>query len=187
MPLWYQFAATAYGWDPVKSDRLNTTVKQREATFDPAITADLWSVTRQTARGLDEGGEPARLEIERDTFDDPVFQAGVRAAIKADGGMRAAGKIPVGCKDPKTGKLVGPKMKCRPGFELELVTGTPFYVCRNKQTGETEQPTYECEGDTVYIDDPITAIGKALAGDLGRLALILGLGYLVFREFGNDK
>lgn len=182
MPLWYQFAATAYGWDPAKSDRLNTTARQRDALFDAAITSDLWTAARQTARGLDAGNEPARLDIDADTFDSPVFQAGVRSAISGDGGMRAAGKIPVGCRDPKTGKLVGPRMKCRPGFELELVPGTPFYVCRNKKTGEHEQPTYECEGETVYIDDPITAIGKAIAGDLGRLALILGLAYLVFRE-----
>lgn len=180
MPLWYQFAATAYGWDPAKQDRLNTSARQRDKLFDAALVDDLWSATRQTARGLDQGTEPARLEIDPDTFDNPIFQAGVKTAIKADGGMRAAGKIPVGCKDPKTGKLVGPKMKCRPGFELELVPGTPFFVCRNKQTGETEQPTVECEGERFEIDDPITAIGKALVGDLGRLALIVGLAYLVF-------
>ena len=182
MPLWYHFAATAYGWEPDRADRLNTSAAQREKLYDARLTPDLWDAMRTTARGLDAESEPARIDIDNDTFDSPIFQAGVKRAIQADGGMRAAGKIPVGCRDPKSGKIVGPKMKCRPGFKLELVPGTPFFVCRNKQTGETEQPTYECEGETVFIDDPITAIGKALAGDLGRLALIVGLAYLVFAD-----
>lgn len=181
MPLWYQFAATAYGWDPQRSDRLNTSAKQRDATFE--LSRDLWDVTHEVARMLDaDNKQPVRLDIDETTFDDVTFQAGVRAALLDDNGLQAAGKIPVGCRDPKTGRLTGPKMKCRPGWKLELVKGTPFYVCRNTKTGETEQPTYECEGETVYIDDPITAIGKALASDLGKLALILGLGYLVFRD-----
>ncbi len=175
MPLWYQFAAAAYGWDPQRSDRLNTTPKQRDSKFH--LSRDLWDATHEIARALDaERKQPARLDVDADTFDDPTFQAGVRAALKADGGMKAAGKVAIGCKDPKTGKLTGPKMKCREGFVLELVPGTPFYICKNKKTGEHEQPTYECEGDKFYIDDPLSAVSK----DLVRLALIVGFAYLVF-------
>lgn len=182
MPLWYQFAATAYGWNPDRSDRLDTTAKRRDSAFP--MSRDLWDATREIATALDaERRQPARLDIDPDTFDDPTFQAGVRAALRDDGGMRAAGKIPVGCKDPKTGRITGPKMKCRPGFTLELVPGTPFYVCRNKKTGEHEQPTYECEGDKVYLEDPLSA----LARDFWRLALIVGLGYLVLRGNGRAR
>lgn len=181
-PLWYHFAATAYGWDPVKSDRLNTTAKQREAMLDAVIARELWAATKLLARNLDDANVTgARLALD-DSFDDPVFQAGVKAAVKADNGLRAAGRIPIGCRDPKTGKITGPVMKCRPGFTLEIIPGTPFYICRNKKTGEHEQPKWECEGDTVYLDDPITAVANSLA----RLALIVGFAYVVITSMADE-
>jgi hypothetical protein len=122
----------------------------------------------------DRKGNP-RLAFDEDAFANPVFQGQVLSSLKQDGDIKAKGKIAYGCKDPRTGKTVGPKMKCRDGWDLELVRGTPFYICRNRKTGETEQPTIECEGDKVYIDDPITGLLK----DAGKWALILGFAYLV--------
>jgi hypothetical protein len=185
-PLWYQFAAAGYGWDPSERhggmafDALNTTEKQRASMLDIEIVRELWAATAIAARALDDSGIAARLELDADAFENPVFQASVKAALKGDGGMRAQFKIPIGCKDPKTGKATGPKLKCREGFDLEPVEGTGglLFVCKNKKTGESEMPTIGCEGETITIDDPITGVKK----DLVRLALILGFIWLVVKH-----
>lgn len=179
--MWAQFAAVAYGWRSGLG--LVTSAKQRGASFDGALLRDLWAQTKIAAKEMDAAGIlTPRLEFDDNAFANPVFQGQVLASLKADGDIEAKGKIAVGCKDPKTGKLVGPKMKCREGWDLELVKGTPFYVCRNRKTGETEQPTIECEGDKYYIEDPITGLVKSV----GRLALILGFAYVVIASMSDD-
>lgn len=179
--LWAQFAAIAYAWRAGLG--LVTSEKQRGSMFDAGLLRDLWAQTKLAAKEMDaDNGLSARLEFEDDAFANPVFQGQVLASLKQDGDATAQGKIAYGCKDPRTGKVVGPKMKCREGFTLELVKGTPFYVCRNRKTGETEQPTIECEGEKAYIDDPITALLKST----GRLALILGFAYVVITSMGDD-
>jgi len=191
-PLWYQFAAAAYGWDPdvdrhggMAFDAINTTEKHRASMFDIELARELWSFVAKAAHDLDDGTNTnARLELEDNAFADPVFQAKVRAALRGDGAMRSQWKVPVGCKDPKTGKATGPKLKCRDGFELEPVQGSGglLYVCRNKQTGETEQPGIGCEGETITVDDPITAIKKIIGKELFEIALILGVIWLATRD-----
>lgn len=179
--LWAQFAAVAYGWKPGLG--LVTSAKQRGAMFDGSLLRDLWAQTRIAATEMDADSKlNARLEFDEDAFANPVFQGQILASLKADGDVKATGRIAYGCKDPRTGKVVGPKMKCRDGWDLELVKGTPFYICRNKKTGETEQPTIECEGEKAYIDDPITALLKST----GRLALILGFAYVVITSMSDD-
>jgi hypothetical protein len=165
-------------------DALDTTEKRRGSMLDPEVARELWSLTHLAARDLDDGtNTQARLELDENGFADPVFQASVRAALKGDGAMRAQFKIPVGCKDPKTGKATGPKLKCREGFELEQVSAVPpTYVCRNKQTGAVEQPTLGCEGDVIEIDDPITAVKKIIGRELLEIALILGFIWLVVND-----
>lgn len=189
-PLWYQFAAAAYGWDPderhggMAFDALDTTVKRRDSMFDSELTRELWAFTSLAARNLDEGtNTSARLELDANAFEDPVWQGEVKAAIKGDGAFRAQWKIPVGCKD-KNGKKSGPKLKCRDGFELEPVEGSGglLFVCRNKKTGEVEQPAFGCEGETITVDDPITAIKKILGKELFEIALILGVVWLATRD-----
>jgi hypothetical protein len=182
-PLWYQFAAAAYGWEPKQGDALDTTAKRRDAMLDIDIGRELWAATKLMARDLDDAKITARLELDEGAFDDPVIQGQVKAALRGDGAMRAQFKIPVGCKD-KNGKVSGPKLKCREGFELENVTGTPFFVCRNKKTGEVEEPKWEC--DPVTVDDPITGVKKKLGREFLEVALILGFIYLVVKHGDDD-
>jgi len=42
-PLWYQFAAVAYGWNPPRTDTLTTSAKQRDALYPLDISVELWS------------------------------------------------------------------------------------------------------------------------------------------------
>lgn len=180
--LWAQFAAVAYAWRAGLG--LVTSEKQRGSLFDASLLRDLWAQTKIAAKNMDAEPSPlsARLEFEDDAFANPVFQGQVLSSLKQDGDIKATGKIAYGCRDPKTGKVVGPKMKCREGFTLELVKGTPFYVCRNRKTGETEQPTIECEGEKAYIEDPLSALINSVA----RAALILGFAYVVVTSMGDD-
>jgi hypothetical protein len=172
--LWYQFAAAAFGWNARKRDVLDATAGQRDALIDPVLSRELWIATEGLARELDASGISARLTFD-ESFDDPVFQGSVKAALLGDG-AKAQFKIPVGCKDPKTGRATGPRMKCKDGWILEPVEGTRglLYVCRNPKTGETERPTYACEGETIVVDDPITGAGNQMMRELVQIALVIG-------------
>lgn len=184
---WYQFAASAYGWDPTKADKLDTGPKQRDAMVDVEVSHDLWVMTLQIA--LDADGRPssndpvARLEFESNAFDDPVFQGKVRKELLADG-AKAEFKIPVACRD-KSGRKVSPKLQCRDGFDLERVPGTTLFVCRNRKTGESESPKLVCE-NPVLVEDPISAVKTDVKRLLVGLLLILGVAYVVKQELDNN-
>jgi hypothetical protein len=133
-PLWYQFAATAYGWDPKKRDRLVTTTKQRDALYSSSLNDELWSAMTSLADELerDAWGTP-RLDLDG-RFDDVVFQGEVRAALKQDG-AQAMAKIPTGaCRDKKTGKVRYPRLTDKPGDCVPESMDEPITVIKKKAT-----------------------------------------------------
>lgn len=107
-PLWYQFAAVAYGWNP-DADALDTSDRQSREWYAGDATPELWSTLALLAADADADNtsDTARLYFDDSAWNDPTFAADVRNALQGDGAS-AAFKIPLpACKDPKTGKPVG--------------------------------------------------------------------------------
>lgn len=138
-PLWYQFAAAAYGWNPTR-DELITSVKQRDASYPDVLLVEFWKAQQTVASALDRDGVTgARLELEGD-YTDRVFQAEVQHALHEDG-ARASFAVPTPvCKSPDGSKTVGPKCK-------RQMTTWPF-LCE------------EYEKCSPVVIDPITDIKR---------------------------
>lgn len=172
--LWYQFAASAYGWNAGRRDVLNASARQRDALMSRVLSRELWDATARLAEEMDDANAEPRLEIEDGTFDDPVFQGSVKSCLLEDGAIAdlaprrrrrraavgdvVAGKIPL-CAKPKLG--------CKPGFKLVEVSPGVF-VCKNEKTGEVTQPSLQCD-EVVFVDDPLTFA----SGELVKLAVIV--------------
>jgi hypothetical protein len=150
MPLWYQFAAVAFGWDPA-TDTLDTSAAQGAKLYPPDATVELWSALGDAAEAAQADPDAARPSLYfDDAWTDPLYAADVRVALQGDGAT-AAFKIPLpACKDPKTGKP----------------TGKPY---KDPKTGK-----WRC--DPVVVDDPVTFAGK----QFGTVALLLLGAWLVF-------
>lgn len=148
-PLWYQFAAVAYGWDPA-TDALDTGGKQGDLPY--AAMPELRAAVDGVMATLDQAGSARtpRLDLV-DVFDSRAgegFRAAIATALRQDG-ANVAFKIPIpACKDPKTGR--------------------PARPIKNPKTGK-----WECPGGPVTIDDPITAIGGSLVNLAVPIAIIL--------------
>jgi len=148
-PLWFQFAAVAYGWNPQKRDTL--TVNSKQAARWYPLVADLWQWARGIARELDErhDSQPPRIAVDRGTFTDPVFLGNVRARLMEDGAT-AAFKIPSGaCRDTSSGKTRYPRAPCDKNGRGPLIgykNGRAVYAPCDKPG--------DCESE--YFDDPIT-------------------------------
>lgn len=144
-PLWYQFAATAYGWYDV-NDKLDLSAKQGERLYPLDLTIDLWRNLLVWAQWQDEE-KRAQPRLDMDgQFADATFAAQVRVALNEDG-AKAEWKIPLpACKDVN-GKPVRPKL--------------------DPKTGKLK-----CPNGVVLIDDPITAVGKAVISPFLTLAAI---------------
>lgn len=155
-PLWYQFAAIAYGWTP-DNDRVVATAAQADEIY-PADAAVQLQGEIQRITGdfdLEHRGEP-RLELDSDAFGDRATILEARQALRDDG-ADAQFKIPLpACKDPKTGKPARP------------VKGS--------------DGKWRCPGGPLLIDDPITAIIKALAPIALPAALILGAAWVMSKR-----
>lgn len=149
-PLWYQFAAVAYGWSP-DNDQLTARGGQADLEYPTEIAVMLLGEIERITAEL-EGAQPRsepRLDLE-DLFDDRLVVAQVAAALKQDG-ADAAFKIPLPvCKDP--------------------VTGRPAKPVKDPRTGK-----WTCPGGGLTIDDPITAIIKSLSKVAIPVALIYGV------------
>jgi hypothetical protein len=143
-PLWYQFAAVAYGWDPPDNDTLDA--QDPDAWYPTDVNVALWVELHRVSLASDDIA-PVRLDVDDlGGYTDPGFMLSIRDALAGDGAS-AQFKIPLpACKDPKTGKPVG-----RPH--------------RDPKTGK-----WRC--DPVTIDDPITYIGKSFASTLLILGLV---------------
>lgn len=144
-PLWYQFAAVAYGWDPGGS--LDNSDSQADREYPAEAGAMLGAEFKRIAGELDRArvAEP-RVDLD-DVFGQATFQQTVGAALAQDG-AKVEFKIPLpACKDPRTGKPVLP------------VRGPDGKL--------------KCPGGIVTVDDPVTAIVKSLSKIAVPLAIIL--------------
>jgi hypothetical protein len=151
-PLWYQFAAIAYGWAP-DHDELDTSQEQSDRVYDADASVMLQLEVQEFTGDLDDRNTPdPRIDL-TDVFDHPSYRAEVAAALGQDG-AQALFKIPIpACKDPKTGK--------------------PAKPVRDPKTGK-----WTCPGGAVTIDDPLTAILKELTKvivPIGLIVLVIGL------------
>lgn len=135
-PLWYQFAALAYGWSPDVGE-LDGRSEQADTDYPVYAGAMLSNELSRIAGELDAIGAPdARIDLP-DVWAQPALMAEIGAALQDDG-AQVSFKIPLpACKDP--------------------VTGKPAKPVRNPKTGR-----WECPGGFIEIDDPITAIMKSL-------------------------
>ena len=152
-PLWYQFAAVAYGWSP-DTDQLTARGGQADRMYPPEISVMLSGEIARITNALEgeQRGDP-RLDLE-DLFDDKDVIAAVTGALKQDG-ADAAFKIPLpACKDP--------------------VTGRPAKPVKDPRTGK-----WTCPGGGYTIDDPITAIVKSLSKVAIPVALIYGVAWVL--------
>lgn len=148
-PLWYQFAAIAYGWDP-DNDRLDISDTQRDRVYPADMAVELFLAVQKLTFELEkESPTDPRLELDSGAFADNVFQGEVIAALHADGAFTTA-VIPL-CKDKKTGKWRFPKAACdadgkgprardpATGREIELPCDKPG-ECEPKPIGKIAIP-----------------------------------------------
>lgn len=155
-PLWYQFAATAYGWEPGKS-KLDRSEAQADRDYDAnaAVMLQL-EISRLTADLDEQRKADPRLELDAQSWTDVAIQSEIAKALREDGAQTQF-KIPLpACKDPKTGKPAKP------------VKGA--------------DGKWHCPGGPLLIDDPITAIVKALAPIAIPAALILGAAWVMTKR-----
>lgn len=155
-PLWYQFAAVAYGWSP-DTDQMTARGGQADKLYPTEIAAMLSSEIERIAAELETAApRDPKLDLD-DVFDDKTVIAAVRGALQQDG-AEATFKIPLPmCKDP--------------------VTGKPAKPVKDPATGK-----WTCPGGAVMIDDPITAIIKALSKVAIPAALILGVAWVLSQK-----
>lgn len=148
-PLWAQFAATAYAWDPERkapprkiTDPLirkrtsifDTSKAHRDAPYPSPMLVEFWLALMATSRELDFDRVPnPRVDLDGD-FGDIVFQGEVAAALKEDGAASTASfKVPVACKSKDgTRRSMVPKCKRRmevfPYLCLEYEKCDPEYI-----------------------------------------------------------
>lgn len=131
--LWYQFAAVGYGWS-VTSDKLVITAPQAAKLYALDTTTELWLALQRIALALDGINAPT-MQLNAQSFADPVFQARVRKSLREDGATASWVIGFGGCTDPKTGKPAPPQVKCEP-------TGVPGVL----------KCTYKCVPRPISID-----------------------------------
>jgi hypothetical protein len=178
-PLWSQFAAVGYGWDPEEPAVLDSSARQRDRLVEPDLALSLWLSMSSMAYALDDARrDPVRMQFDTGAFSDPVWKAQVLADMRADGAT-LAWKVPTPvCEDMKTGEKHFPHMTCKKGWRLVEVKRGVF-MCRAPagSSAPDEFPTWRCDAP-VMVDDPITVVKN----DFGRLLLMLGGAYLVWQH-----
>lgn len=149
-PWWHQVAAVAYGWDPERSDALDTSLEQSRKLYPSAMLSTFW-ISLPSMYLDDERIPNPELSLDG-RFQDPVFQGQVRAALQQDG-AKALFKMPLpaGCKSEDGSISVKPTCKRR--------MKTWPYLCDE----------WECKPVTVDID-PLKPVRQA--GDLFVLVLL---------------
>lgn len=146
-PLWYQFAAVAYGWRP-SSGELDNSMAQADRVYPADDAVELNAELERIVTHLDLRAHPNPRMALRDVFNSDTFLGEVRKALLQDG-AKVEFKIPLpACKDPATGK--------------------PTRPVRDPRTGK-----WICPGGPILIDDPVTALLKALATVAIPAALVL--------------
>lgn len=93
-PLWDQFAAIAYGWDP-STDTLVFTDAQADALYPDDIAVELWKALQEVAADLarERSDVPPRIELDADTFDDATMRGDVLRALDSDGSKASANSL----------------------------------------------------------------------------------------------
>lgn len=181
-PLWYQFAASAYGWTP-KSDKLDVRARRGAAWFPDSLAADLWLSLADLAERLDaERVSSPRTDMDG-AFSDVVFQGEVRAALRGDGAAAViSAKLPTGaCRDVKSGKVSSPVLECvapdgarsAPRYR----NGVPYCVAPSKLRARCADGS-----EPVELDDPITGIARGVMSPVVRVLLFLGVAWMLLDD-----
>lgn len=98
-PLWYQYAAAAYGWDPPRRDSLDVSRARGVAPYDAALTLALWDELDRLVTEADADRRPTpRLDLDA-VFTDAVVAGNVRAALQADGAAASLSLPMPPCRD----------------------------------------------------------------------------------------
>jgi len=158
--LWYQFAAIAYGWDPERSDTMDTSAAQGAKWYPALFTVELWKELASLATSLDIERTPEpRFDLDGQ-FTDPVFAGEVRRAL-LDDGAEAQFKIPIPhkCKGGQNRKCTK-KMKVFP------------YACLEWE---------KCEPASIEID-PLKPIRQGASNVFAFLVLVVGIWALASNE-----
>lgn len=161
--LWYQYAALAYGWDP-DTDRLDLSSAQADRVYPADAAVELQLAMQRLTGELDDRAIPdPRLELDKGTFDDRIFQAEIAAALRQDGASTQA-VIPH-CRDQKTGKARLPRVKCDPN--------DPDGTARRKRKvlEPNTRQIVEVDCDAPGDCKPIDPLGGFRS--LGRLAMVV--------------
>ena len=147
-PWWYQFAAAAYGWEPAAyKDHLLASGEQADAIYPPETAVMLRREVDRICEGLDtiRQAEP-RLEL-ADVFDDDEFKDDVMQALHQDG-AQAQFKVPLpACKGKGDRKVVPP-------------------------VWDRKERRWKCPDGVVVVDDPLTALVKALIKPAAVIAVV---------------
>lgn len=162
-PAWYQLAAVAYGWDPGKSDKLDTSATRRDAPYPAPMRSILWECIGQVFTALDnERVTSPRVDLDGQ-FSDQVFQGQVVVALRDDGYELkfSRPKLPAGCKD-KNGKIGLPKC-------VRKMKTWPYFCTK-----------YECDPHYVEID-PLKPVRDS-ATKLGSLVLLIVAAWVLFEN-----
>lgn len=178
-PLWYQFAAVVYGWDP-ENDKIDISSAQADRFYEPDAAVELFVALQTMVFDLDDeraGTEP-RVELDQGAFDDRIFQGEVVSALRADG-AKAQAIIPQ-CKDKKSGKKRFPRPPCDKDGKgpkgRDPITGVEIELpCDNPGDCEPIKPKRSIEtlgwliiaAGVVYLFAPAVLSG-AIAGRVAR-------------------
>jgi hypothetical protein len=165
-PLWDQYAAVAYGWDPPDRDALDASAPRASRSYNTEVGVALWLALNRVCADLDAAKVEPSLKLAGD-FADATFLTEVQDVLKADG-AEATFKIPTGaCIDKKTGARRMPRPPCgKDGKLKDPFTGVEIQC----DTAESCPPE--------FIDDPITHAIKSL----WPLALMVGALWLITRD-----
>lgn len=156
-PLWYQFAAAAYGWDPATNE-LDASDARADGPYPAGAAVQLMTEIRRIAEQLDAVRYPELRVDMTEEWADPSTIADVSSALHDDG-AKIAFKVPLpACRDP--------------------VTGRPARPVYDRTDGK-----WKCPGGVATIDDPLTAIAKSLSKVAVPAALIL----IAYAAFTNSR
>lgn len=154
-PIWYQFAAVAYDWDP-DGDVLNAGVAHGEKDYPLDVAAELWDQADAITKRLDKAppGVPPRFEFDPALFSDKRWQNVVAYALREDGAKATVKHPSPFCRDKRTGKYRVPRPRCDKDGRGPVNPLRPM-----------ERLPCDNDGDCapLTIRDPFTAMGSGLA------------------------